>query len=635
MKFVGTRYCRVATGTPIRSAPGAGEALRRGGVEARERDRRALVEAGAGVGAEALERAAGLDLHAAQPAGAGEQLGVDAVGGDAEVGQAPAALGADLGERGGEVVLADERAGAEALRRGLRLDGVGDDLRGARRAAGLDVDGVDEPDDRGREAAEDREQDDERDQAASAGAPLPHADARRAGRGARGRGLGEDAAELGGERGALGVGGGGVAGRAGGVLARVLGALGLRRRRRRRRPAGGRPRPARPPATWPRRARCASPRRTRPAPASGSRRGPAGCPHRSPARTRRTSARGDPTGRRAPRQPSAVRTRSISSSASVRGSSRRRPSWMRPTIGGSLARRRAASSSGWPCTATTGPGSSSSGSAPPPTLATPSTTSPMPSCEPLGPGAEGGVVGGEHLEHGDVSVAVVEAQRGLERGERELVEPQRAGERVLLGGVDRGARADHHAGLRAAEQFVPGETHERGAGPDRAPHGRLVGEHFDVLGEVAGADVVDHRHAELAQLLDLDLLHEAELAEVRRVGAEDRAGVLGQRVGVVRPAGAIGGPDLDEPRAGLADDVRDAEAATDLDELAARDHDLLAGAGQRGGGEQHRGGAVVDGERGLGAGQLGEEVLDVGVARAAGAGLGVPLEVGVALRRLA
>jgi hypothetical protein len=117
------------------------------------------------------------------------------------------------------------------------------------------------------------------------------------------------------------------------------------------------------------------------------------------------------------------------------------------------------------------------------------------------------------------------------------------------------------------------------------------------------------------------------------MGAEDGAGVLGQCVGVVRPPRPVRRPHLDEPRAGLPDHVRDAEAAADLDKLAAGDHDLLAGPGQRGGGEQHRSGAVVDGERGLGAGELGEEVLRVSVARAAGAGLRVPLEVGIALRR--
>ena len=94
----------------------------------------------------------------------------------------------------------------------------------------------------------------------------------------------------------------------------------------------------------------------------------------------------------------------------------------------------------------------------------------------------------------------------------------------------------------------------------------------------AGADVVDHRHAELAQRLDRHVLDEPELAEVRLVHAQDRArrpapsGAL-----VVREPRPVGGPDLDQPRARLRDHVRHAEAAADLHQLPARDHDLAAG----------------------------------------------------------
>ena len=135
-------------------------------------------------------------------------------------------------------------------------------------------------------------------------------------------------------------------------------------------------------------------------------------------------------------------------------------------------------------------------------------------------------------------------------------------------------RADEQPGLRAAEQLVAAEAHERGAGAHRAAHRRLVGQQRDVVGEDAGADVVDHRHAERAQRLDLDLLDEAERAEVRRVRAQDRAGALAERRRVVGQARAVGGADLDQPRAGLRDDLGDAEAAADLDQLAARDDDL-------------------------------------------------------------
>ena len=185
------------------------------------------------------------------------------------------------------------------------------------------------------------------------------------------------------------------------------------------------------------------------------------------------------------------------------------------------------------------------------------------------------------------------------------------------GGGDRVRAADEQAGLRAAEQLVAGEAHERRAGRDRAPHRRLVGQRRQVLREVARADVVDHRRAELAQLLDLDLLHEPELAEVRGVRAHDRARLRADRALVVGAARAVRGADLDQPGARLRDDLGDPEAAADLDQLPARDHDVAPRAGERRGREQHRGGAVVDRHRRLRPGQLAQQPRDVVVARAA------------------
>ena len=83
-------------------------------------------------------------------------------------------------------------------------------------------------------------------------------------------------------------------------------------------------------------------------------------------------------------------------------------------------------------------------------------------------------------------------------------------------------RADQQAALRAAQQLVGAEAHDRRAGAHRAAHRRLLGQQLDVVGQHARADVVDDRHPEPAQRLDLDLLGEAEGAEVRRVRAQDR-----------------------------------------------------------------------------------------------------------------
>ena len=70
-------------------------------------------------------------------------------------------------------------------------------------------------------------------------------------------------------------------------------------------------------------------------------------------------------------------------------------------------------------------------------------------------------------------------------------------------------------------------------------------------------------------------------------------------IGKVR---AVGGADLDEFGARSRHDVGDAEAAANLDKLAAADDNLFArGMGRQH--QQHRGGVVVDHERVLGTGE--------------------------------
>ena len=103
----------------------------------------------------------------------------------------------------------------------------------------------------------------------------------------------------------------------------------------------------------------------------------------------------------------------------------------------------------------------------------------------------------------------------------------RARERVARGSARSASRpADEQPGLRPAEQLVAGEADERRAGAHRAAHRRLVGAARrgrsasapEPTSSITGAP-------ERAQRLDLDLLDEADRAEVRRVRAQDRAGV--------------------------------------------------------------------------------------------------------------
>ena len=65
----------------------------------------------------------------------------------------------------------------------------------------------------------------------------------------------------------------------------------------------------------------------------------------------------------------------------------------------------------------------------------------------------------EHREHRDLLRRVaVQPQRRLQRGQRELVDPQRPRQRVRPRGLDRGRAADEQPRLRPAEQLVAGEA---------------------------------------------------------------------------------------------------------------------------------------------------------------------------------
>ena len=89
--------------------------------------------------------------------------------------------------------------------------------------------------------------------------------------------------------------------------------------------------------------------------------------------------------------------------------------------------------------------------------------------------------------------------------------------------------------------------------------------------------------------------------------------------------GAIGGADLFKPRAGARHDVRHAERAADLDQLAAR-HDGFAALGQRVEHEQDGGGVVVDDRCVLRAGEFAEQAAQMIVALAALAGLEIEFQ---------
>ena len=303
----------------------------------------------------------------------------------------------------------------------------------------------------------------------------------------------------------------------------------------------------------------------------------------------------------------------------------------RPTTGGSPARSRAASASA-PCAPgrprPPGPRARAAAarrrrpwrrrvmtSTPPPPIAAASRSARARSSS----SAASSIASTGHLAPGAVRVAV-EPQRRLQRGERELVDPQRAGERVRARGRDRAARARPSgpacgppSSLSPEKQTsaAPASTERRTGGSSRSAATPSASAPEPTSSITGGA--------ELAQRLDLDLRDEPERAEVRRVRAQDRAGVLG-RSRARSPRAACGWWCRPRPAARPTARPRRGSGRRRRSRPAGRARRRLAPARHRrsaAGREQHRGRAVVDGERRLGAGQLAQQRLDVRVARAA------------------
>ena len=130
------------------------------------------------------------------------------------------------------------------------------------------------------------------------------------------------------------------------------------------------------------------------------------------------------------------------------------------------------------------------------------------------------------------------------------------------------------------------------------------------------------------ELARADVGREADHPVVGGVDLQQQRRVGGDRLGVIAQVRAIGGPHLAQYGPAAPHDVRDAELAADLDQLAARDDDFLA-VRQRLERQQHGGGVVVDDQRVLGAGEPAQQRLHMAVARAALLGGDVHLEVRV------
>ena len=195
-------------------------------------------------------------------------------------------------------------------------------------------------------------------------------------------------------------------------------------------------------------------------------------------------------------------------------------------------------------------------------------------------------------------------------------------------------RADHQAALRAAQQLVGAEAHDRRAGAHRAAHRGLLGQQLDVVGEHARADVVDDRHAEPAQRLDLDLLGEAERAEVRRVRAQDRRRCARPAPRRSRPAACGCVVPTSTRRAPACPTTSGMRKPPPISMSCPRETTTSRpGPASAAAASSTAAAQLLTASAACAAGDLAQQPLDVRVARAALAGGQVELEVRVALGR--
>ena len=190
----------------------------------------------------------------------------------------------------------------------------------------------------------------------------------------------------------------------------------------------------------------------------------------------------------------------------------------------------------------------------------------------------------------------------LQQRQPHLVQAQGTEQRVALEARHPRRVARHYPGLRAAEQLVAAEAHQRGAAGQHLLRQRLPRQAGARIGRRhrPAAQVHHQRHVRLgrrvAQFRQPRRGHEPLHHEVAPVHRQQRrrAGATGG--GVVRHGGLVGGPDLAQAAARGGEDVGNAEAAPDLDQLAARDHHLaplgIVADGRHH--QQQRGRAVVD-----------------------------------------
>ena len=238
--------------------------------------------------------------------------------------------------------------------------------------------------------------------------------------------------------------------------------------------------------------------------------------------------------------------------------------------------------------------------------------------KPVGPLAQGCDGSLEQLQRGEVVPVLIEqvaSEGGLQGGEGQFIDAERAGERVAGDAVDEWATAQQDAALGAAEQFVTTSQDQIGTGGETVLEGGFARQpEGGGVHEAATADVVDAVNAPVVgegdQFGKGGGVAEAGDPIVRRVHPEQGGGGGSAGGVVVTQSGDIGGANFAERGPTDGEDFGEAEGAANLDQLSPGE-EHFASTGECREGEDGGGGIVVDDEGGLGPGQLVEECLEL------------------------
>ena len=175
-------------------------------------------------------------------------------------------------------------------------------------------------------------------------------------------------------------------------------------------------------------------------------------------------------------------------------------------------------------------------------------------------------------------------------------------------------RPDQDPALRPPQQLVPREEHEVSARGNPLGDKRFVADSRRLpRRQGTRPDVVDHRQpavvGKLGQTVQRCLLGETDDPEVAVMDPQNGRRLGADRPLVIRQPGLVGRAHLAQPGPRDLEDLRQPEAAADLDELTPRYDDFAAG-GQYAQGQNRGARVVVDHRRRLGPGQFSQEPRD-------------------------